>query len=79
MTETNNKENIALVINVIKFSGFIFILMGAFCLMYPDKLYDFLGFDLMLSRIFGGTLIFAGLMDLFVIPKIFLKTNRETK
>ena len=79
MTEANNKENITLVINTIKVAGYLFIVLGVSALVLPEKVEALMGLDLSTARIFGGSLIFVGFLDLFIVPKILMNTMKQSK
>ncbi len=62
-----NKRTVRLIMLV---SGLLFAVLGAFCAVSPDSVVDLLNMDEDVARTLGFALIFVGLVESLVIPKI---------
>lgn len=62
-----NKRTVRLIMLA---SGLLFAVLGAFCAVSPASVVDLLDMDEDVARTLGFALIFVGLVESLVIPKI---------
>lgn len=62
-----NKRTVRMIMLI---SGLVFAVLGAFCVVSPDAVAKLLDMDKETAKIVGFALIFVGLVESLVIPKI---------
>lgn len=70
------KEQQMSLLTLMKTTGAFFTIAGAVLLFKPEYGAEFLNFDAYMTKILGGALMAAGILDLAVVP-IILKTAFE--
>lgn len=71
--------NLKIVITAIRFAAIALMAFGAGCFIFPEYVMNFIGLDQFSLNIMGATLLFAGIVEYFIIPKLLINSNLQAR
>jgi hypothetical protein len=76
-SKPTNKKQMAFVKRVMTLTGVGFASMGALIIITPGIAVNFLDLDISTARILGASLIFVGVMDILIVPRMLDRKEKS--